>query len=38
MTRIDRMAWHFGDYYHPEYADTVKHILKDICIRIIKEQ
>jgi hypothetical protein len=32
------MAWHFGDYYYPESADTVKHILKDIFIHIIKEQ
>jgi len=38
MTSIDRMASHFGDYYYPEFADTVKFILKDIFICIIKEQ
>jgi len=32
------MAPRFGDYYHPELADTVKYILKDIYICIIKEQ
>jgi len=38
MTSIDQMAWHSGDYYHPESADTVKYILKDIFICIIQEQ
>jgi len=38
MTSIDRMAWHFGDYYYPEFADTVKYILQDIFICIITEQ
>jgi len=38
MTSIDRMAWHFGDYYYPEFVDTVKYILKDISIRLIEEQ
>jgi len=38
MTSIDRMARHFGDYYYPEFADTVKYILKYIFICIIKEQ
>jgi len=38
MTSIDRMARHFGDYYYPEFADTVKYILKDILICIITEQ
>jgi len=32
------MAWHFGDDYYPEFADTVKYILKDIFIFIITEQ
>jgi len=31
------MAWHFGDYYYPEFADTVKYILEDIFICIITE-
>jgi len=38
MTSIDRMARDFGDSYHPEFADTVKYILKDIFICIIQEQ
>ena len=38
MTSIVQMARHFGDYYHPVLADTVKYILKDIFICIIKEQ
>jgi len=38
MTSIDQMARHFGDYYYPELVDTVKYILKDIFICIIKEQ
>jgi len=38
MTSIDRIARHFGDYYFPEFADTVKYILKDIFICIITEQ
>jgi len=38
MTSIDYMARHFGEYYYPEFTDTVKHILKDIFICIIKEQ
>jgi hypothetical protein len=33
-----QMAWHFGDYYYPEFADTVKYVLKDIFICIITEQ
>jgi hypothetical protein len=32
------MAWHVGDYYYPEFVDTVKYISKDIFIYIIKEQ
>jgi hypothetical protein len=32
------MAREFGDYYYPEFADTVKYILKEIFICIIKEQ
>jgi len=32
------MAQHFGDYYYPEFADTVKYIEKDILIWIIKQQ
>jgi len=38
MTSIDRMARHVGDYYHPEFGDTVKYILQDIFVFIIKEQ
>jgi len=38
MTSIDRMARHFGDYYYPEFADSIKYISKDIFICIIKEQ
>jgi len=38
MTSIDQMAWCFGDNYYFELADTVKYILKDIFICIIKEQ
>ena len=38
MTSIDRMGRHFGHYYYPELADTVKYILKDIFICIIREQ
>jgi hypothetical protein len=38
MTSIDRMAWHFDDYYYPEFTDTVKYISKDILTCIIKVQ
>jgi len=38
MTSIDWIARHFGDYYYPELADTVKYISKDIFICIIREQ
>jgi len=38
MTSIDRMAWHFGDYFYLEFANTVKYILKDQFICIITEQ
>jgi len=38
MTSIDWMARYFGDYYYPEFADTVKYNLKDIFICIITEQ
>jgi hypothetical protein len=38
MTSIDRMALHFGDYHYPEAVDTVKYILNDTFICIIKEQ
>jgi hypothetical protein len=38
MTSIDRLARLFGDYYFPEFADTVKYILKDIFICSNKEQ
>jgi len=37
MTSIDRMAQHFGDYYYPDFADTIKYILKDIFICIVTE-
>jgi hypothetical protein len=38
MISITRMSWHLGDYYYAEFADTVKYILKDIFICIIKQQ
>jgi hypothetical protein len=38
MTCIDWMAQHCGDYYYPALADTVKYILHNIFICIIKEQ
>jgi hypothetical protein len=38
MTTIDQMAQDIRDYYYPEFADTVKYILKHIFICIIKEQ
>jgi hypothetical protein len=38
MTSIDQLALHFGDYYYPELADTIKYILKDIFICILNEQ
>jgi len=38
MTSIDRKEWDFGVYYYLPSADTVKYILKDIFICIIKEQ
>jgi hypothetical protein len=37
ITSNHHMAKHFGDYYYPEFADTVKYLLKDIFICIIKE-
>jgi hypothetical protein len=39
MTSIDPMAGHTsGDYYYPEFTDTVKYIVNDTFICIIKEQ
>jgi hypothetical protein len=38
MISINQMAQHVGDYYYPEFVDTVKYILKDIFICIIKQQ
>jgi hypothetical protein len=38
MISINRLALHFGDYYHPEFTDTVKFILQDIFVCIIKQQ
>jgi hypothetical protein len=38
MASIDRMAQHFGDFYVPELVHTVKYILKNKFIRIVKEQ
>ena len=38
MMSIDRKEWDFGVYYYLPSADTVKYILKDIFICIIKEQ
>jgi len=35
---IDRMKGDFGVYYYLQLADTLKYILKDILICIIKEQ
>jgi hypothetical protein len=32
------MAEDFGDYYYPEFVDTVKYIVKDIFVCIIEEQ
>jgi len=37
MTSIDRMASDVGDSYYPEFADTIKYILQDIYICIIKK-
>jgi len=38
MTTIDWKEWDFGMYYYLQLVDTVKYILKDIFICIIKEQ
>jgi hypothetical protein len=38
MTSIDPMARDFEHYYYAELVDTVKYILNDIFICIIKEQ
>jgi hypothetical protein len=38
MTSINRIAQDFGDYYYPQFADTVRYISKDIFKCIIKEQ
>jgi len=38
MTTIDREEWDFGVYYYLQLANTVKYILKDIFICIIKAQ
>jgi len=38
MTSIDWKECEFGVYYYLQLADTVKYILKDIFICIIKEQ
>jgi len=35
---IDRMEWDCWVYYYPQLAGTLKYILKDIFICIIKEQ
>jgi len=38
ITSIDWKKWDFGVYNYLQLADTVKYILKDIFICIIKEQ
>jgi hypothetical protein len=38
MTSINRMTQHSGDYYYPQFGDTVWSIINDIFIFIIKEQ
>jgi len=38
MTSIDQMERVFAVYYYLQSANTVKYILKDILICIIKEQ
>jgi hypothetical protein len=38
MTGIGQMAWDFADYCYPELADTVKYMLQNIVICIIREQ
>jgi len=38
MTTIDRKEQDFGVYYYLQLADTVKYILQDIFICIIKAQ
>jgi len=38
MTSIDWKARDIGDYYYLQLVDTVKYIIKDIFICIIKEQ
>jgi len=38
ITSIDQKKWDCGGYYYLQIADTVKYILKDIFICIIKEQ
>jgi len=38
MLSIDRKARDFGDYYTPQLADTVKYILQDVFVCIVKEQ
>ena len=38
MTSIDLLEWDFGVYYYQQLVDTVKYILKDIFICIIKGQ
>ena len=38
MTTIDRKEQNVGVYYYQQLADTVKYILKDIFVCIIKAQ
>jgi len=38
MTSIDPKERNVGDYYYLQSVDTVKFMLKDIFISIIKEQ
>ena len=38
MTRIDGKEQDFGVYYYLQFADTVKYILNDIFVCIIKEK
>ena len=37
-TSMDRKEWDVWVYYYPQLSDTVKYIINDIFICIIKEQ
>jgi hypothetical protein len=38
MTSIDQKDWKFGEYYYLQLATTVKYILNDIFVCIIKAE